>query len=176
MSYRLARHLLAVTVVAGLAITACTKIAEPSKPARPVPSDNEMIASIRAAGEREKSIIDVNPLRDPGVTALQDGAGADERKGQYQEAADKLDQALKLSPDSPDLLQERAEVAIRLKDYQRAEQLARKSWELGPRLGPLCARNWQTIKELRVHAGDDAGAVTADKWVKQCHVEGVPRY
>ncbi|TBR37114.1 MULTISPECIES: tetratricopeptide repeat protein [Dyella] len=176
MSYRLARTVLLTAVVAGLAITACTRIAEPEKPARAVPSDAQMIASIRAAGDREKSIIDVNPLRDPGVTMLQDGAGADERRGAYQDAADKLDQALKLSPNSPDLLQERAEVAIRLKDYPRAEQLARKSWELGPRLGPLCARNWQTIKELRFHAGDDAGAATADKWVKQCHVEGVPRY
>jgi hypothetical protein len=63
-----------------------------------------------------------------------------------------------------------------LKDYANAEQLAHRSWELGPKLGPLCARNWQTIAELRQHAGDDAAAATASKSVQQCHVEGLPRY
>lgn len=176
MSYRLVRLSSVAALAATVAITACAPINPPPGNARPSRSDDAMIASIRAAGDKEKSVIDVNPLRDPGVTSLQDAAGADERSGQFEAAAVKLDSALKLSPDSPDLLQERAEVAIRLKDYQRAEQLARKSWELGPRLGPLCARNWQTIAEMRLHAGDDAGAATADKWVKQCHVEGVPRY
>ncbi len=135
-----------------------------------------MLASIQAAGDKEKSVIDVHPLRDPGVASLQDAAQTDLRTGQYDAAAAKLDQALTLSPNSPDLLQERAELAIHLKDYANAEKLARKSWELGPRLGALCARNWKTIAELRLHAGDDAAATTADKWVKQCHVEGVPRY
>ena len=50
------------------------------------------------------------------------------------------------------------------------------NWDLGPKLGPLCARNWQTIAELRQHAGDDAGAATASKSVAQCHVEGMQRY
>lgn len=162
--------------LAALVLAACTQPSAPSQSTRPTHSDNDMLASIRAAGEREKSVIDVNPLRDPGVASLQDAAQADVRTGQTDAAAAKLDQALKLSPNSPDLLQERAEVSISLKDYAHAEQLAKKSWELGPRLGPLCARNWQTIAELRRHAGDDAGATTADKWVKQCHVEGVPRY
>ena len=103
-------------------------------------------------------------------------AQADVRAGQFDAAAAKLDSAIKLSPNSPDLLQDRAELAIRLKDYATAEQLARKSWEIGPRLGPLCARNWQTIEELRDRAGDQGAAATAGKWVKQCHVEGVPRY
>ena len=69
-------------------------------------------------------------------------------------AAAKLDQAIKLNPESPDLLQDRAEMAIRLKDYAAAEQLAHQSWSLGPKLGPLCARNWQTIVEMRLQARD----------------------
>lgn len=177
MSYRrLACRPLFSAALAALVLAACTQPSAPSQATRPTRSDNEMLASIRAAGEKEKSVIDVQPLRDPGVASLQDAAQADIRGGQFDGAAAKLDQALKMSPTSPDLLQERAEVAIRLKDYANAEQLAKKSWELGPRLGPLCARNWQTIAELRKHAGDDTAATTADKWVKQCHVEGVPRY
>lgn len=136
----------------------------------------DQVAAIRAAGEREKSIIDVTPLREPGVAALQDVARHDAQTGNYAAAAAKLDKAIKTNPDSPDLLQDRAEMAIRLKDYARAEQLAHKSWSLGPKLGPLCARNWQTIVEMRLQANDKAGADTARKWVQGCHKAGIPRY
>jgi predicted Zn-dependent protease len=171
-----ARHLLLSLLTAGL-LAGCGMFATtPPAPAQaPLPSYDQ-VAAIRAAGAREKSIIDVNPLRDPGVGALQDAAKQDEQTGKYGDAAGKLDQALKLSPDSPELLQERAEVAVRLKDFGTAERLAHRSWTLGPRLGPLCARNWQTIVEMRLQARDQTGAATARKWVGQCHKAGVPRY
>ncbi|HEX5305748.1 MAG TPA: tetratricopeptide repeat protein [Dyella sp.] len=161
-----------------LLIAGCALFAEPPPPApeRSARPSYDLVAAIRAAGEREQSIISVNPLRDPAVTALQDGAQADERAGRYAEAAAKLDQALTLSPDSPDLLQDRAEIAVRLRDFSRAEKLAHQSWSLGPKLGPLCARNWQTIVEMRLQAGDSAGAASARKWVLTCHKAGVNRY
>ena len=162
--------------LAVLLLAACTPPPAPTQATRPTMTDDQMLASIQAAGQKEKSAINVNPLRDPGVAALQDSAEGDLRVGKYNDAATKLDQALKISPNSPDLLQDRAELAIRLKDYANAEQLARRSWELGPKLGPLCARNWQTIDELRKRAGDDAGAAAATKSVGECHVEGMQRY
>lgn len=169
---RLPSLLLATTV-----LDACSVFApRPAPPPRPVAPTHGLVAAIRAAGEREKSVISVNPLRDPGVTALLDAAHQDERAGQYAAAAAKLDQAIKLSPNSPDLLQDRAEVAVRLKDFASAEKLARQSWSLGPKLGPLCARNWQTIVEMRLQAGDPAGAATARKWVQTCHKADIPRY
>lgn len=159
-----------VALMAGCATT-------PTAPAPAVASPlHDQVAAIRAAGEREQSIIDVTPLREPGVTALQDAAKRDEQTGHYADAASKLDQAIKLNPQAPDLLQDRAEVAIRLKNYGMAERLAHASWSLGPRLGPLCARNWQTIVEMRLQAHDASGAGTARKWVLQCHKAGVPRY
>lgn len=151
-----------------------SKTEAPAAP-RVVP-DPDMLGAIRAAGDREKSVIDVNPLRDAGISALQDAAKSDEQAGRYADAAAKLDQAIKLSPEAPDLLQDRAEVAISLKDFARAERLAHQSWSLGPRLGPLCARNWQTIVEMRLQAGDAGGAATARKWLASCHKAGVPRY
>jgi len=151
---------------------------QPTAPAKPAytPPTYDLVASIRAAGAREKSVIDVNPLRDAGVADLQDAAKADEQAGRYAEAAGKLDQALKLSPNSPDLLQDRAEIAVRMKDYPLAEKLAHQSWSLGPKLGPLCARNWQTVVEIRLQYNDQPGAATARKWVQQCHKPGQPRY
>ena len=161
--------------LATLLLAGC--FAEPPEQPRPTPRPSyDLVASIRAAGAREKSVIDVAPLRDPGVASLQDGAQADERAGRYRDAEAKLDYALKLSPDSPDLLQDRAEIAVRLHDYATAERLARRSWQLGPQLGPLCARNWQTVVEMRLQAGDEAGAATARKGVQDCHKPGIPRY
>jgi tetratricopeptide (TPR) repeat protein len=169
--------LLSALVAATLA--GCSLFATAPQPATPAaaPVPNyDLVAAIRAAGERESSVIAVNPLRDPGVTAVQDTATREERAGQYAEAAGALDQALKLSPESPDLLQDRAELAVRLKDFTAAEKYAHQSWTLGPKLGPLCARNWQTIVEIRLQARDQAGADTARKWVRQCHKAGIPRY
>jgi Flp pilus assembly protein TadD len=141
-----------------------------------VSPDHDAVAAIRAAGVHDDSIIDVKPLRDPAVDALMAEAQQDERAGNYAAAAAALDKALRISPDAPDLLQDRAEIAIRLKDFTGAEKLAHESWTLGPRLGPLCARNWQTIVEARLQANDKVGAATARKWVQQCRKAGVPRY
>jgi tetratricopeptide (TPR) repeat protein len=164
--------LLAMGLLAG-----CGMFATTPPPASPPPLPTyDQVAAIRAAGDREKSVIDVSPLRDPGISSLQETARRDEQAGRFADAAATLDRALKLNPESPDLLQERAEVAVRLKDFSVAETLARKSWSLGPRLGPLCARNWQTIVEMRLQARDTTGADTARKWVAQCHKPGIPRY
>ena len=111
LSARSAALLLAVMLVAGCATPA------PTPPPRPVISAHDMVAAIRAAGDHETSVIAVNPLGDPGVTALQDAAQVDADAGRYADAARKLDQALALSPDSPVMLQDRAEIAIRLKDF-----------------------------------------------------------
>ncbi|WEN14724.1 tetratricopeptide repeat protein [Rhodanobacter sp. AS-Z3] len=171
-----AKELLLPLILAGL-LGGCGMFATAPPPPPPTPLPTyDQVAAIRAAGERDKSIIAVNPLRDPGVDALQDAAKRDEQLGKYSDAAGKFDQALKLSPDSPELLQERAELAVRLKDFTVAERLAQRSWSLGPKLGPLCARNWQTIVEMRLQARDQAGAASARKWVAQCHKAGVPRY
>ena len=145
-------------------------------PAPAVVPDHDAVAAIRAAGAHDDSVIDVKPLRDPAVDALMAQAQQDERGGNYAAAATALDSALRITPDAPDLLQDRAEIAIRLKDFVGAEKLAHKSWSLGPRLGPLCARNWQTIVETRLQANDKVGAATARKWVQQCRKAGVPRY
>lgn len=170
--YRRATLLMTIGLLAGCGIFATA----PETARQPTAPAYDLVAAIRAAGYREKSVIDVNPLRDPSVTALQDAAQRDEQTGNYVEAATRLDQALRLSPNSPDLLQERAEIAVRLRDFGTAEKLAHQSWSLGPKLGPLCARNWQTVVEMRLQANDVAGAQTARKWVQQCHKAGIPRY
>jgi predicted Zn-dependent protease len=157
-------------------LAACSQPSPPSQSTRPNKPVYDVVASIRAAGDRENSAIDVAALRDPGVRGLQDAAQVDERAGRYADAAAKLDQALKLAPDSPDIIQDRAEIAVRLNDNAGAERMARQSYQVGPKLGSLCARNWQTVVEMRTQAGDNAGTATAKQELAKCHVAGPNRF
>ncbi|MCE5232742.1 MAG: tetratricopeptide repeat protein [Mizugakiibacter sp.] len=164
---------LAAALGGTLILAACGQPA-PSAPSTR-PPDRDLVAAIRAAGEQDHSVVQVAPLRDPAVQGLLDAAHADEQAGRYADAAAKADQALKLSPEAPDLLQYRAELAVRLKDYADAERLAQRSFDLGPRLGELCARNWQTVAELRALASDGAGAAAAKRAREDCRVAGPVR-
>ena len=159
-----------------LAACASAPVPAPLPPPRPVPTPAAMVAAIQTAGASEESVIAVHPLADPGIDVWKATAEADVQAGQYAAAALKLDQALGRSPDSPELLQDRAEVAIYQHDYAQAQKLAQESWTLGPKLGPLCARNWETIAQTRLADADDAGVATARKWVAKCHVQGIQRF
>ncbi len=129
-------HPFVPAALAGVLLAACAQPV-PEAPKPPVKSNAAIVADIQAAGERDKSVINVHPLVDPGITALQDAAHNDERNGQYDAAAAKLDQALKRNPDSPDVLQDRAELAIYMGNYDAAEKLAHQSWSLGSKQGPV---------------------------------------
>ena len=138
-----------------------------------------LIAAIRAAGAHDGSVVNVVPLRPPGVQTLLDHARADEIAGHWHAAATALDQALTLDPHAPDVLQDRAEVAVALARWAQAETLAQRSWALGPRVGALCARNWQTVLEMRqltdTGAGKGNGVAQARDALAACKVSGPPR-
>jgi hypothetical protein len=156
---------------ATLGLGACAT-APPSPPPPPV---KDMVAAIRAAGQRDTSTLQVTPLRDPGVQSLADRARSEQAGGRYAQAAKLLDQALAKEPGAPDLLQDRAELAIYLHHFAHAEELARASWSHGPRLGRLCSRNWQTVMEMRFMAHDPAGVAAARKQRDDCRVKPVTR-
>jgi len=160
----------AIALAAGCSQPAPPQATRPSKPAY------DIVAQIRAAGEREKSAIEVAPLRDPGVQGLEKAAQLDEQAGRYPDADAKLVQALKLAPEAPELIQDRAEVAVRMQDFALAEKLAKQSYEMGPKSGSLCARNLQTIYEMRVQADDQNGAAAARSEVGKCHIAGPNRF
>ena len=152
----------------------------PSQTAAPAPepiSTAALIAAIRAAGAHDGSVVNVVPLRPPGVQALLDHARADEDAGHWHAAATALDQALALDPRAPDVLQDRAEAAVALARWAQAETLAQRSWTLGPRVGALCARNWQTVLEMRrlTGVGKGNGVAQARAALAACKVSGPAR-
>ena len=169
-------HRLRFCAIAAVALVAACSQPAPPQATRPSKPAYDIVAQIRAAGEREKSAIEVAPLRDPGVQGLEKSAQADEQAGRYPDADAKLVQALKMAPEAPELIQDRAEVAVRMQDFPLAEKLAKQSFEMGPKSGSLCARNWQTIYEMRMQANDQAQAMAARAEVGKCHIAGPNRF
>lgn len=160
-------------LVAALALGGCTQPAAPSaasvKPSVAV-DPVAAIGAIRAAGSGLDSAVQVQPLRDPAIDGFLKQAHDAETARNYAAAVAAANHALKLAPDAPDILQYLAELEIGRSDWQQAEQLAVKSFNLGPRVGSLCARNWQTVVEARTALDDAATVAQAQQHLKECRV------
>lgn len=155
----------------GLILAGCgsAPVAEPAE--EPVRADPQAaVAAVRAAGGELDSAVQVAPLRDPAIEGWVAEARAAEAAGDHARAEAALERALRLAPDAPDLLQDRAEVALLRGHWREAEELAVRSFNLGPRVGSLCARNWQTSVEARVAFGDAEGALAAQERLRACRV------
>jgi len=139
-------------------------------------SPEAMVAAVRASAGDDERELAVQPLRDPMVEDLREQALALESRQQYAQAAAALDHALTLVPEDPALLQERAEAALLLRDFEGAERIARHAYTLGAQLGPLCRRHWATVRQARLVAGDAAGAEAAQARVDACKVAGPNRF
>jgi tetratricopeptide (TPR) repeat protein len=128
-----------------------------------------LVAAIRALGESGAEL-EVQPLRDPQVQDLRDEAERLEAQRKYAQAEERIDRALAVSVDDPDLLQWKAELALHRKDWNGAEQHASRSFEKGPKLGGLCRRNWATLQHARGSRGDAVGAEAARRKIAGCTV------
>lgn len=161
----------------GVCLGACHRaVTPPVEEQRPDRDAAVVVAEIRAAGTKAQSSVEVKPLRDPAVEGLLKQAHDLEAQGQPQQALDTLRNAEKVAAISPEIIQYEAELLIELHDWNQAELSARKSWELGPKVGALCARNQQTLVEARTRAGDNAGAEAARQQVTACSVPAPGRY
>jgi tetratricopeptide (TPR) repeat protein len=116
------------------------------------------------------SSVQVQPLRDPAIEGYLKEAHAAETAKNYDAAVAAVDRALKLASDAPDLLQYKAEVEGLRGHWQAAEALAIRSYTLGPKVGSLCARNWQTVVEARIVMNDPATEAQAKQRLKECRV------
>ena len=159
----------AVVLALSLACAACAPDAPPvvARPAMPTPQ--EMLAQVRAAGTDANSL-DVVPLRDPQVEDLRARAAKLETAGEAPGAALAIAQALALLPGDPELLQQSAEYALLQNDWLHAELFARQSYDRGPKLGSLCRRNWATLRFVLLARGDAPGVQNALKQIDACTV------
>lgn len=134
------------------------------------------VAAIRAAATKFESSVEVKPLRDPAVDGLLRQAHDFEAQGQAAQALDVVRRAQKVAGAAPDIIQYEAELLIETRNWTQAEAAARRSWELGPKVGALCARNQQTLVETRTAAGDATGTELARQQLAACNVPAPARY
>jgi len=132
------------------------------------PQDREVEARVREPARQDSEGIQVFPLQNPAVKELLADAGNAEQAGDYGQAATYLERALRIQPRDPEILQSMAEVQLQMQDYEQALNFASRSYDIGPRVGEICSRNWRTIGVSREHLGDHPGSVEAEKKATVC--------
>lgn len=155
-------------------LAACTS--PPPKPVRPKPNPIAAVTAIRAAGAKYQSSVEVHPLRDPAVDGLMAQVRTQESQSRYAQALDTVHKALAITPRAPDLLQYQAELLIENGQWQQAAGIAQESYDLGPKVGALCARNLATLAQVDIALGKDADAVAQNKRIPSCSVPARVRY
>jgi len=136
---------------------------------RPAPvEEREVERRVRAPAEQDSAGVQVYPLQNPAVVQLTEQARAAEAGGDFATAAVLLERALRIRPRDPQILQHMAEVQLEMGDYEQALGFAVRSYDIGPRVGEICARNWRTIAVAREYLQDLPGARDAEQRVGQC--------
>jgi len=163
---------------ASLAVALLGGCAQPGAPAKSSvrPDAVSAVAAIRSAGQQFESSVEVHPLRDPAVDGLVQQAQQLETQQQPGQALGVVRKALAIAPNAPDLLQFQAELAIEAGDWKQATASAQKSYDLGPKVGGLCARNLETLARTRSATGDDQGAASAREQLSSCKVPAPSRF
>jgi tetratricopeptide (TPR) repeat protein len=123
---------------------------------------------VRAPARQDSAGVQVFPLQNPAVKELLADAGEAESQGDYDHAAMLLERALRIQPQDPEILQSMAEVQLGVQDYEQALIFAERSYDIGPRVGEICSRNWRTIGVAREYLGNHAGAAEAEQKASSC--------
>lgn len=143
----------AAAIVLGVTLSACT--APAPRGSAPMFDPVPLVSAIRAAGRASATELDVQPLRDPEIEDLRQEAAQMEAKHMYRGAADALDRAMAINAEDPALLQERAELALLLREPGEAARLARAAIDKGSDAGPLCRRHWETLLQTALLRAND---------------------
>jgi len=142
----------------------------------PAPVDDRIAAEqVRAPAAAETRGLQVFALRNPAVTELSEAAVQAEQAGDLGRAVTLLERALRIEPRDPELLQQIAEIRLGQGQWDQAESHARRSFDVGPRVGELCQRNWRTIALARERQGESEAARSARDRLQACQVEPPPR-
>ena len=152
--------LLGIVVV--LLLAACSV-----QPPAPV-ADDEVDTRVRTPASEDSAGVQVYSLQNPAVKELTAQAVVAEREGELDKASGYLERALRIQPKDPQLLQHMAEIELQKEDYQQALNFAVRSYDIGPRVGEICSRNWRTISVAKEHLDDISGANDAEARASKC--------
>ena len=130
--------------------------------------EREIDTRVRTPARQDSAGVQVFPLQNPAVVQLTDEAARAEHAGDLDQAAVLLERALRIQPRDPQIMQQMAEVQLQKKDYEQALNFAVRSYDIGPRVGEICARNWRTISVAREYLNDPGGASEAEHRAGEC--------
>ncbi|HET7843272.1 MAG TPA: tetratricopeptide repeat protein [Xanthomonadales bacterium] len=156
-------------LVALALLSGCTAD-EPPPPKAPKVAQKDWVGEIRAEAENAPSAVQVMPFANPAVEDLRRTAARLEAEGDFDDAKSQLEHAIRLEPQDPTLWQSLAELSLQRQAWNEAEQQATKAYELGPKLGALCVRNWLTVRAARLERGQVVDAESAKAQVPSCQV------
>ena len=128
----------------------------------------EINTRVRLPADQDSAGVQVYSLQNPAVKQLTLQAKEAEQSGDLDQASGYLERALRIEPRDPQLLQHMAEIKLQKRDYQQALSFAARSYDIGPRVGEICSRNWRTISVAREHLNDTNGASDAEKRAGKC--------
>jgi tetratricopeptide (TPR) repeat protein len=138
----------------------------------PAPTEDRSVAEqVRAPAAEQTRGLQVYPLRNPAVTELSEAALAAEQQGDLDQAALLLERALRIQPRDPELLQHMAEIRLERGEWEQAESFAARSFDVGPRVGEICQRNWRTMALARERLQRYDEAADARERLQGCQVE-----
>jgi len=138
----------------------------------PAPTEDRSVAEqVRAPAAEQTRGLQVYPLRNPAVTELSEAALAAEQQGDLDQAALLLERALRIQPRDPELLQHMAEIRLERGEWEQAESFAARSFDVGPRVGEICQRNWRTMALARERLQRYDDAANARERLQSCQIE-----
>ncbi len=127
--------------------------------------------TIRKQARHNGGVIEIQPLQEPAIRTLVQQARQYEAQGQYRWALKRVRQALQLAPGHPELLQHLAELLLQQGHADLALAYARDSWQRGPRVGPLCQRNWLTMARAHQLENHPRKAQEAQRQAQRCVIQ-----
>lgn len=155
-----------IRISTGLLILSLLAACSSQSPA-PV-EDREVTTRVRTPANQDSEGVQVYSLQNPAVRQLTAQAKDAERDGELDQASAYIERALRIQPRDPQVLQHMAEIKLQKEDYQQALNFAVRSYDIGPRVGEICSRNWRTISVAREHLNDSTGASDAEARAGQC--------
>ncbi len=143
----------------------------------PAPTEDRSIAEqVRAPASEQAAGLQVYPLRNAAVTELSGAALAAEQAGDLDQAAMLLERALRIESRDPELLQHMAEIRLARGEWEQADSFAGRSFDVGPRVGELCQRNWRTMALARERLNRFDDAHQARERLLACQVQPPARF
>ena len=165
----------ATSLGAMLILAGCAGTPPEPPPLPPVPKIDR-VAIVRGGAEASTESVELIPLQNPAVEYLRAESTRLEAQRKFPAAAQKIDQALGIEPNNPQLMQLKAEALLRAEKFLDAEKMAMKSYEVGQHIGRWCTRNWLVIAESRAAQGDTTTAASARKRAAGCPVGPLIKY